>query len=270
MFVELPQGWSGHYASASEIGHGSVLQRDCSPGFLAGSLPHASEWVAGQNLADPTSWNSSALQTLKQLHGNLLTHYNCTEWAPPLADDAPATDAPAQGHDDVLALFPFLHLTFSLLCVFCRMRTMAKLLLVCRYLHNVRSQSTSCKRGRCMSRCCKIRLRTACVMYTCFILPNPCPCLMRPLPCMAICRNTTTRRVVSNHVSLSPLLCQCGARWAVHGRQSAEVRHAPQRQSRRLTMLPSFINSSGSPTTLPSLLLRMCHAAARGTSRHGW
>jgi hypothetical protein len=65
-----------------------------------GSLPHASEWVAGQNLADPTTWNSSALHTLKQLHSNLLTHYNCTEWAPPLADDAPATDAPAQGHDD--------------------------------------------------------------------------------------------------------------------------------------------------------------------------
>ncbi len=53
-----------------------------------------------QNLADLTSWNSSALQTLKQLHGNLLTHYNCTEWAPPLADDPPATDTPAQGHDN--------------------------------------------------------------------------------------------------------------------------------------------------------------------------
>jgi hypothetical protein len=65
-----------------------------------GSLPDASEWVAGQNLADPNTWNSSTLQTLKQLHGNLLTHYNCTEWAPPLADDAPAPDAPAQGHDD--------------------------------------------------------------------------------------------------------------------------------------------------------------------------
>ena len=65
-----------------------------------GSLSHASEWVAGQNLADPTTWNSSALQTLKHLHGNLLTHYNCTEWAPPLAADAPAPDAPAQGHND--------------------------------------------------------------------------------------------------------------------------------------------------------------------------
>jgi hypothetical protein len=41
----------------------------------------------------------------------------------------------------VLALFPFLRLTFSLLCVFGRMWTMAKLMLVRRYLHNVRSQS---------------------------------------------------------------------------------------------------------------------------------
>ena len=101
----------------------------------------------------PTWRSSSALQTLKELHGNLLTHYNCTEWAPPPADDAPAPDAPAQGHDDdsarPLSLPP---LTFSIHCVFGRMRTMAKLLLVRRYLHNVRSQSTSCKRGRCMNR----------------------------------------------------------------------------------------------------------------------
>ena len=33
------------------------------------------------------------------------------------------------------------------------------------FLHNVRSQSTSCKHGRCMRRCCEIRLRTACVIY---------------------------------------------------------------------------------------------------------
>jgi hypothetical protein len=131
---------------------------------------------------------------------------------------------------------------------------MANLLLVRRYLHNVRSQSTSCKRGRCMGRCCEIRLRAACVMYTCFITSNQCPCLMRPLPCMAICRNATTRRAASNHVSLSPLPRQCGARWAVHGRQAAEMRRALRSQSRRMTMLPSFINSSGSPTTLPSLL----------------
>jgi hypothetical protein len=82
-----------------------------------GSLPHVSEWVAGQNLADPTSWNSSDLQTLKQLHGNLLTHYNCTEWPPPLADDAPAPDAPAQGHYDDSARplsLPLLNLLASL------------------------------------------------------------------------------------------------------------------------------------------------------------
>ena len=54
------------------------------------------------------------------------------------------------------------------------------------------------------------------------------PCLMRPLPCMAICRNTTTRRVASTHVSLSPLLHQCGARWVVHGRQVAEVRRTTE------------------------------------------
>jgi hypothetical protein len=138
----------------------------------------------------------------------------------------------------VLALFPFLRLTFSLLCVFGRMRTIAKLLRVRRYLHDVRSRSTSCKRGRFMSRCCEIRLQTACVMYTCFITPNQCRSLMRPLPCMAICRNTTTRREASNHVSLSPLPRQCGARWAVHGRQAAEVRRAPRKQSRRMTTSP--------------------------------
>jgi hypothetical protein len=50
--------------------------------------------------ADSNTWISYALQTLKQLHGNLPTHYNCSEWAPPLADDAPAPDAPAQRRDD--------------------------------------------------------------------------------------------------------------------------------------------------------------------------
>jgi hypothetical protein len=44
------------------------------------------------------------------------------------------------------------------------------------------------------------------------------------------------------------------------------MRRAPRSQSRRMTMLPSFINSSGSPTTLPSLLLRTCHAPVSGTS----
>jgi hypothetical protein len=82
-----------------------------------GSLPHASKWVDGQNLADPNTWSRAALQTLKQLHDNLLTHYNCTEWAPPLADDAPATDAPAQGRDNNSArprFLPPLNLLVSL------------------------------------------------------------------------------------------------------------------------------------------------------------
>ena len=35
-----------------------------------------------------------------ELPTNSLCLYNCTEWAPPLADDAPAPGAPAQGHDD--------------------------------------------------------------------------------------------------------------------------------------------------------------------------
>ena len=43
----------------------------------------------------------------------------------------------------VLALFPFLRLTFSLHCVLARLRKIAKLLLVRRYLHSVWSQSAS-------------------------------------------------------------------------------------------------------------------------------
>ncbi len=53
----------------------------------------------------------------QQLHGNLLTHYNCTEWDPPLADDAPAPDdPPAQGHDNNSGLplsLPLLNLLAS-------------------------------------------------------------------------------------------------------------------------------------------------------------
>jgi hypothetical protein len=111
----------------------------------------------------------------QQLHGNLLTHYNCTEWDPPLADDAPAPDdPPAQGHDDNSGLplsLPLLNLLSS-----SRVRQdedngevdVRPLLPP----HTIRSESTSCKRGLCMSRCCEIRLQTACVMYTCFITPN--------------------------------------------------------------------------------------------------
>ena len=68
-----------------------------------GSHPHAPQWVAGQNLADSTTWKCSSLTTLKQLHDQFLMHYNCTEWAPPPSAgpaDAPEPDAPAPGRDD--------------------------------------------------------------------------------------------------------------------------------------------------------------------------
>jgi hypothetical protein len=41
-------------------------------------LPHASEWVNDQNLADPSTLNRSALQPLNQFHDKLLTRYSCT------------------------------------------------------------------------------------------------------------------------------------------------------------------------------------------------
>jgi hypothetical protein len=77
---------------------------------LLHSLPHASECDAGQNLADCNTWNSSALQTLKQLHDKLLTHYNCTEWAPPrLQMPMCLTLLLRDTTTTMLALFPFFH-----------------------------------------------------------------------------------------------------------------------------------------------------------------
>jgi hypothetical protein len=64
------------------------------------SLPHSSEWVAGQNLADPNTWTSSALHALKHLHEQFMQHYNCKEWAPPPNANAPASGAPAPELDD--------------------------------------------------------------------------------------------------------------------------------------------------------------------------
>jgi len=60
------------------------LQRTANLVSRLGSLPHASQWVAGQTLDDPTTWlcSAAALTTLKQLHGKLLTLYNCSELAP--------------------------------------------------------------------------------------------------------------------------------------------------------------------------------------------
>jgi hypothetical protein len=156
----------------------------------------------------------------------------------------------------VLALFPFLCLIFSLLCELCRMRTMAKLLLVSCYLHNVRSQSTSCKRGQCMSRSDKIRLRIAYVMYTCFITPHWCPCLLDETSVLH--GNMPQRNDEEGGKQPRLFFCRVsGARWASHGQQAAEMRRAPRIQSRRRTTLPSSINSSDSPTTLPSLMMMM-------------
>ena len=69
------------------------------------------------SIADPNTWNSSALQTLRQLHDKLLAHYHCTEWAPPPVSDAHIPDAPAQERDDGNARplsFPPLNLFASL------------------------------------------------------------------------------------------------------------------------------------------------------------
>ena len=52
------------------------------------------------------TWRSSALQTLKQHHDKLLTHYNRTAWAPPPVVDAHAPDAPAQECDDDMLARP--------------------------------------------------------------------------------------------------------------------------------------------------------------------
>ena len=94
------EAWE-HYAFAS-IGNGSVLQRDCSHGFLAGFAPTCLRmgcWSESCSLHHLEQL-CLTLQTFKQLHDNQLTHYNCTEFAPPLVADAPAPDAPAQGRDD--------------------------------------------------------------------------------------------------------------------------------------------------------------------------
>ena len=59
----------------------------------------------------------TALPPSNPLLDNLLTHYNYTEWAPPLVADAPAPDAPAQGRDDDSARpvsLPLLNLLASL------------------------------------------------------------------------------------------------------------------------------------------------------------
>ena len=102
----------------------------------------------------------------------------------------------------VLALFSFLRLTLSLHCMLGSLRKMTRTLFVRRYLRNGRSLIRSCHSGRCIRKCCKIRLRPACVMCTCFITPNRCQRWMSTLPCVAICRNATTRRATGRYCLL--------------------------------------------------------------------
>jgi hypothetical protein len=101
MIVELPhhQGGLGITPLPSS-GMAAFYSATAQMVSWLGSLPHVSQWAADQNLADPNTWKCSSLKTLKQLHEKLKTHYNCAEWAPPPAADAPAPDAPAQGRDD--------------------------------------------------------------------------------------------------------------------------------------------------------------------------
>jgi hypothetical protein len=194
-----------------------------------GSLPHASEWVV-QNLADLNTWNSSGLQTLKQLHGNLLTHYNCTEWAPPLADDDPAPDAPAQGHDDDSD----------------RPLSLPQLIL----LASLRVQQDE-DNGEVATRPSLPPQRqvTKHIMQTWTlheqVLQNPPTDRMRDVhmfhhtPSVPMFDETSALhgnmpqhndeeggKQPLNHVSLSPLTLQCGSRWAAHGRQAG--RNAPR------------------------------------------
>jgi hypothetical protein len=66
----------------------------------------------------------------------------------------------------MLAFFPFLPLTLSLLYVFGRMRKTATLMLALSCPRNVGSPNRSCKRGAATKLLSAIRLPNACVMYT--------------------------------------------------------------------------------------------------------
>ena len=161
--IATPSGWLGHYAFAC-FGHGSFLQRDCQHGLLARFAPSRSSmgcWAEScrfHHLEMLVPYNSQTASrpvpdALNGLRLHLLALLMLLHLTP-LHRDATTT---------VLALFPFLRLTFSLHCVLGRLRKMAMLLLVRRYMHNVKSQSASCKAGCCINRYCKIRPRPAVV-----------------------------------------------------------------------------------------------------------
>ena len=101
--------------------------------------------VAGQNLAGPNTWTSSALQALKQLHEQLMQHYNCKEW---FRHQTPMLQSLALLNSTrTLALFPFLPLTLSLLCVFGRMWKTATPMLTLHCPCNDGSPNRSCESG---------------------------------------------------------------------------------------------------------------------------
>ena len=95
MIVELPHHEGGQAITPLQAS-GMAAFYSATANLVAWlqSLPHASEWVAGQNLADHNTWTGSALHALKHLHEQLMQHYNCKEWAPPPNAIAPAPGAP--------------------------------------------------------------------------------------------------------------------------------------------------------------------------------
>ena len=179
MIVELP-----HHEGGLAITHlqdsGMAAFYSATANLVAWlqSLPHASEWVSGQNLANPNTWTSSALHALKHLHEQLMQHYYCKEWAPPQRANAPTPDAPVPELDDNARLLSLPSLN---LIAFLRVRQdvengNANAL---RCPRNVRSPDRSCERGAGTQLLEATRLPIACAMYTSCISLNQCPCLTR-------------------------------------------------------------------------------------------
>jgi hypothetical protein len=88
---------------------------------------------------------------------------------------------------------------------------------------------------------------------------------MRPLPCVAICRNAMTRRRQATTSLVLPCgvsMGQMGRTWTTDGRNTPRTTE-PITEKDYVAFFHQFF---GSPTTLPSLLSRMCHVDVRGTS----
>ncbi len=144
-------------------------------------------------------------------------------------------------------LFPFLPLTFSLLCVFCRMWKTATPVPALHCPCNVGSPNRSCVSGTGTNSLSEIRLPTVCVMYTSCTSPNMCPCLTKTQHFATICRNVTMTRAGTHSVSPSHLPRPCGVRWGAFGLQGTAMHAQKSLSHRRITLLSS-ISTSGSPT----------------------